>query len=108
MKKSIFRLTCLVLALIAARSTFGAETPAEQKGVTFLSKLKPDQPVSLTEKDGRYEIGIFDNEFFRPQPYTVIEVGNDYVVMRDLAKITDLVVPIYSIKAIRIMKVPGK
>ena len=32
--------------------------------------------------------------------FQVVEVGSDYIVVRDIAEITDTLVPIYSIKSI--------
>jgi hypothetical protein len=110
MMKRVSTLWLAMLAVIGimALCSFGAP-PAEERAVraTFLERLKPGQPVFLTEKYGRYEIGVFP-ENFRPLSHNVVEIGQDYVVLRDIANITDTVVPIYSIKAIRVLRVGGK
>lgn len=98
--------TALVIALCAAMSIGTAAPPAERKA-TFLEQLKPGQAVSLTEKDGRYEIGVFPPAY-QPLGHKVVEVGQDYVTLRDLVGITDTIVPVYSIKAIKVLRVGGK
>ena len=69
--------TALVIALCAAMSIGTAAPPAERKA-TFLEQLKPGQAVSLTEKDGRYEIGVFPPAY-QPLGHKVVEVGQDDV-----------------------------
>jgi hypothetical protein len=63
--------------------------------------------VTFTEKDGRYEVGVFPPAY-QVLGHKVIEIGPDYVVFRDLVGITDSIVPIYSIKAIKVLRVGGK
>ena len=107
-RKMICLMILLVTAALALWSICGAAAPpAEKKAATFLDHIKPGQMVSLQEKDGRYELTILPPEF-RPLIHTVIEVGQDYITLRDLANITDSVLPIYSIKSIKIIRVPGK
>ena len=84
------RTTTLWLAMLAVIGirvlcSFGAP-PAEERAAkaTFLERLKPGQAVSLTEKDGRYEIGMFP-ENFRPLSHNVVEIGQIsswYVTLR--------------------------
>jgi hypothetical protein len=108
MNKTLFFLTIfLVASVIAFRSTGIAAPPAEQKRGAFFDRFKVGQAVALTDKDGRYEIGTFPPEM-RPLGHTVVEVAEDYVVLRDIGNITDTVIPIYSIKSIKVLRVTGK
>jgi hypothetical protein len=108
MTKTLLVSTILLLAsVIAFRSTGIAAPPAEQKRVAFFDRLKVGQAVALTDKDGRYEIGVLPPEM-RPLDHTVVEVAEDYVVLRNIGNITDTIIPIYSIKSIRVLRVPGK
>ena len=79
----------------------------DRNHTTFLDHLRPGQAVSLTDKDGRYEIGAFPPGI-QPLGQNVIEVGQDYVVLRDLMGITDTIIPIYSIKSIKVIRIGGK
>ena len=105
---TIFCLTILLAGSIVMAMSIGtAAPPAERKETTFLEHLTPGRAVSLTEKDGRYEVGLFP-ENFRPLGHKVIEIGPNYVVLRDFVGITDTIVPIYSLKAIKVLRVGGR
>ena len=107
-RRTILCLTILLASFIVAARTIGTAAPtAERRETTFLEHLKPGQAVSLTEKDGRYEIGVFPPAY-QPLGHKVAEISQDYVVFRDLVQITDTIVPIYSIKAIKVLRVGGK
>lgn len=108
MIKTICLSTILLLAsIIALRSTGIAAPPIEQKKVAFLNRLKVGQAVALTDKDGRFEIGVLPPEM-HPLDHSVVEIAEDYVVLRDIGNITDTVIPIYSIKSIKVLRVSGK
>ena len=95
----IVAISAVCLVLFAASGL----APGPKEGV--LSVLKPGMPVSLTDKDGSYEIGIFTNG---PDMlgYKVLEVGVDYVVLIDVSEIKELRVPIYAIKSVVTTKLP--
>ena len=106
-RRTIYPAVLLAVSILAAMSIATAAPPADQKASRFLDHLKVGQSVSLNEKDGRYEIGILPPGY-QPMPQKIIEIGQDYVVFRDLVGITDTIVPIYSIKAIKVLRVGGK
>jgi hypothetical protein len=97
----------LIVLAVAVHSTSTAAPPEEQKRIAFLDRLKVGQAVGLTEKDSRYEVSLLPPDI-RPLSHTVIEVGQDFITLRDLGNITDTVVPIYSIKSIRVLRTQGK
>ena len=45
-----------------------------------------------------FSISYFDEEL--PQAYQIIEVGEDYIVLRDIAGVTETTVPVYALKSI--------
>ena len=98
----------LLLMVVAATGTFTvtAQAPAEKQH-SFLSALKEGQSVSLKEVSGRYELATLDG-VPGVQGYKVIEVASDYVVIRDIAGVSESRIPAYSIKSIIRLKVPGK
>ncbi len=59
---------------------------------------KIGESVTLKDHGTAYSISFMDDEL--PLTHTVVEVGEDYVVVRDLAGMTDTVVPVYSLKGI--------
>ena len=107
-RKPLLGLTALLVAVVTALHSLGtAAPPAEQKRIALLDRLKVGQAVAVADKDGRYEIGVFPPEL-HPLGHTVIEIAQDYVVVRALGNIEDTLIPIYSIKSIKVMRFPGK
>jgi hypothetical protein len=100
-KKTIFALT-LTAFLALGFFVASGQAPAQPRGV--LSVLHVSQQVSLKETSGRFEIGVFENG---PGVLgqKVVELGTDYLVVQDVAGVTETRIPIYSIKAIVTLKV---
>ncbi len=84
----------VIVALVAA--AIGADEAKKPKGV--FSALRVGQSVSLKDEGSAFSITFFDPELL--QSHKVIEVGNDYVVLRDIARISDTMIPIYSVKGV--------
>lgn len=95
----IAALLCATLAL-ACLSPSASGQEKGRKG--FLSVLKEGQGVVLKESAGRYEIMLMEGG------HKVIEVGPDYVVVEDLAGVTETRVSIYSIRSITRIKGPKR
>jgi len=66
------------------------------------SRLKVGQAVNLTEDGGGYKIGVFETDV--PLSHTLIEIGSDYVILRDVSEIHDVLIPVYSLKAIETIR----
>lgn len=96
----------LFLLIVAASFAASAQAPAE-KQPTFFSALKEGQHVSLKEVAGRFEITTVEG-VVAVQGHKVMEIGNDYIVVQDVAGVTESRIPVYSVKAIIRLKVPGK
>lgn len=102
------RIIILLLLVVVAtgRLSVTAQAPAERKS-NFLAALKRDQPVSIKEVSGRYEISTVDGAA-AVQGHKVVEIGADYVIVQDISGVTEIHIPMYSIKAIIQLKFPGK
>ena len=96
----------LMIIVIAVASGLGAQQQPAPK-TTFLDQLTPGQAVNLDEKEGRYEITVLP-KLIRPLSHTVIEIGQDYVVLRDFVGMADTIIPVYAIKSIKIVRLSGK
>jgi len=95
----IAALLCATLAL----ACLSPEASGQEKGrKSFLSVLKDGQSVVLKESAGRYEITLMEGG------HKVVEVGPDYVVVEDIAGVTETRIPIYSIKSINRIKGPKR
>jgi ABC-type enterochelin transport system substrate-binding protein len=96
-----FRFSLLVAALLlAVTATSNAQDKPKK---TFLSALKEGQTIVLKENAGKYEITVMKDVRLG---HTVIEVGPDYVVVEDVAKVSEIRIPVFSIKAIVKITVP--
>lgn len=69
----------------------------------FLAVLKEDQVVTLKEVGGKYEITILKTG---PVGHKIIEVGLDYLVVEDVAGVSQTRIHVTSIKAIVRKKLP--
>ncbi len=83
------------VVFVAAALTLGADVVETPKGV--FASLKVGQVVSLKDEGSNFTISFFTEEV--PLPYQVIEIGNDFIVLRDVADV-EKTIPVYSIKAI--------
>lgn len=103
MSKSI---TIFVAGAILAVTAFtvSGQAPAQPRQ-GFLSALKQGQAVSLKEVAGRFEISTFD-DLPGPLGYKIIEVGPDYLTVVEIADVTEIRIPTFSIKSIVRLKVP--
>ncbi len=101
-------LSMLFVATFLALASFtvsGQAPDKPRKG--FLSAITEGQSVTLKESAGRFEISTFD-EGPAMLGHKVVEVGADYVLLEDVAGVTTIRVPIYSIKSFVKIKVPRK
>lgn len=86
-----------LLALATMHVASDGQAPAKASGV--LSVLHAGQPATLTDTPDGFQISIFANE--KPQlSHEVVEVGSDYVVVRDVTKIRETRIPLWSLKAV--------
>ena len=100
------RIVIVLLLIVAASFAASGQAPAE-KQPTFLSALKEGQHVSLKQDAGRFEITTVEG-VAAVQSHKVMEIGADYVVIQDVAGVSESRIPLWSIKAIIRLKVPKK
>lgn len=90
-----------ILIVVVVIVLLGAGTYAEhdRNGPSgFLATLKSGQRINLKEHSTVYEIQTFDQSSIGQD--TITEVGVDYVVVRDVAGITETRIPVYAIRSI--------
>lgn len=76
-------------------------TPREPQRVGFFAPLEKGQKISLKETAHGFEItAISDVEL----GFTITEIGNDYIVVEDIAKVAETRIPVYSIRSIKTVK----
>lgn len=97
------KLTAIAILLLAVVCSFNVAAQGQaQKNKPFLSALKEGQSVIVKDVAGRYEINAIEGS------HKVIEIGPDYLVVQDIAGITEIHIPVFSIKAITRLKAGGK
>ena len=100
MTRSLFAVLLCATFALACLSPVANGQEKGRKG--FLSVLKEGQAVVLKETAGRYEITLMEGG------HRVIEIGPDYVVVEDIAGVTEIRISVYSIKSITRIKVNRK
>jgi len=88
------RVSSIVLLFIAIAFILGAD----QKPKVFAS-LKIGQSVTLEDEDSNITISYFDDDKL-PSTHTIIDMGDNFIVVRDIADVTETTILIYSIKQI--------
>jgi len=85
-----------IIVLVALVTSLGAQDAEKPKGV--FSMLKVGQLVSLKDDGSAYSISFFDDEI--PLGHTAVEIGEDYIVLRDIAGAKDVLLPVFSLKSV--------
>jgi hypothetical protein len=87
---------CIALVFFTIALALGADEINKPKGV--FSSLKIGQSVTLKEEATGITISFFDEEL--PMTHTITETGDEFIVVRDIADVTETTIPVYSIKKI--------
>lgn len=95
--------TALVAAIVGIAFAAEKELPPKRSGV--LAVLEKDMKVSLKDTGSGFQIAVMPGV---EMPSKVIEVGADYVVIEDIAGITQTRIPIYAIKSVTVTKIEVK
>lgn len=103
----------VILALLAAvalglAGMFSTASPQPRPAArrTILSTLKVGQSVAVRDRNGLYEVSTMDEA--GPMTHKVIEVGDDYLGVRDEAGVIDSRIPVTAVRAVIHVKTKGK
>lgn len=95
----------VLLTLASMHVASVAQAPANTSGI--LSVLHAGQAATLTDTPNGFEISILADD--KPKlSHEVIEVGSDFVVVRDVTKIRETRIPLWSVKAVVVISTGGK
>lgn len=92
------------MAVLAVSATPGADKPRKPNGVC--SGLQIGQLVSLKDEGSAFTISYFEPEL--PQSHKIIETGDNFIVVRDIAEVTETTIPLYAVKAVVKVKTKAK
>ena len=60
--------------------------------------LKVGQPVNMKDHGSAVSLSFFDHEV--PLNHMVVEVSDEYVIDRDIARVKETTVPVHAVKAV--------
>lgn len=86
-----------LLAFLLARWT----APPER---TAFADLKVGGTVGLKDLGDSYQLTVWSEDL--PQSHKVVEIGQDFVVLQDVAEVTKITIPMYSIKSVIRLQTP--
>lgn len=84
----------VVVLLIAV--ALGADESKKPNGI--FAAIRVGQSVSLKDEGRAYTITVFEPEI--QQSHKIVEIGDNFIVVRDIAEVSETTVPVYSLKAI--------
>jgi len=102
MSKRPFFAVCTDIAAAVVFACTAGLAPAERQGV--FAALRLGQAIQVKDTGGSYEIGVLE-KFGGPLGYKVTEIGQDYVVCRDIADVTELRIPVYAVKSVTVTRI---
>jgi len=97
----------LAAVIIAPLAMQGQDAAEEKKGTGIFDVLKSGQPCLLTSVGTRWEITVY-RESPKVLGHNITEVGQDFVVIRDFAKVKETRIHLFAIKAVYVVKIGSK
>ena len=101
MRRSTVGIAAVALVVFLAMAV-AADRPVQSKS-RFLHGLSKGQSVLLKDLGTNYEINVMPDDGAK-LGQEVVEIGDDYVVIRDITGYRETRVPVHSIKSIVKMK----
>ena len=103
----LFTVAVVLGTMLWIATTAVSQPPRPQPSSAILGLLKKGQAISVKDAGFNYELTAFADG---PEKlsHTIIEITADYVLVRDLPGITDLAIPIWSIKSVATVRLRGK
>jgi hypothetical protein len=93
---------CIALLFFAVALALGADEINKPK---VFSSLKIGQSVTLKDEATGITISFFDEEL--ALTHTISEIGDGFVIVRDIADVTETTIPVYSVKKIVKIRTKG-
>jgi hypothetical protein len=77
-----------------------AQQEVQPKVTGIFSTLKAGQAINVKETGERYLLTVIEGESKLPQSHAVLEVGQDFVAVKDFTGLNETRIPITSVKAV--------
>lgn len=95
--KAMLFIAAVCLSIAILHSTATTQSPAPPRRTIF-SPLAVGQPIVLKERGSLCEIGTLDEA--GPLTHKIVEIGNDYIVVRDNADVVESRIPATALRAV--------
>jgi hypothetical protein len=96
MNKPLFLAVAIVAVALVASTATPQPQPAPKRNV--FSTLVAGQIVTLNDNDRMFQINTIQGA--KTGTHTVAEVAEDYIILQDMAEVTELRIPIHAIRAV--------
>ncbi len=94
----------LVVALIVALmlTPLFAQQQVQPKPTGVFATLKAGQMVNVNVKEAgeRYLVTVIEGDLKMPQTHTILEIGTDFLAVKDFTGFNEMRIPITSLKAV--------
>ena len=99
MKRPSVSVLLLVVVSLISLTLVAAQPDADPPKTGLFANLRKGQEIGLKDVGTSFEVTILADQ---PGPlgFTILEVGHDFLVLRDISEIQEVRIPIYAIKAI--------
>jgi hypothetical protein len=101
MKSFGWLLLFAITGTVVVSTVLSGETETARRGSSqgVFSGLEIGQEVAVKDLGQRYEISVFGRSV-TPLGYKIVEIGPDYLAVKDITGINMIRIPIYSIKSV--------
>jgi hypothetical protein len=94
----------IVVVCVLVSISFVKYKPPEH----IFGDLQIGQKVTLKEMGGGYEIHVIENLPPVAQGFKITKIQNDLIILEDVAGITEVRIPIYAVKSVKVVRLPNK
>jgi len=95
----------IVVVLVVVAIALGADEANKPRGA--FSKLRISQQVTVRQEPSGFTILYFNDDTV-PLTHKVVEIGDDFLVVEDIAATRETTVPIYALRSIEMVKTKAK
>jgi len=95
----------IIVVLVVVAIALGADDAKKPRGA--FSKLKVGHQVTLRQESSGFMLSFFDDDKV-PLTHTVIEIGDDFIVVEDVSATRETTIPIFALRSIEKVKTKAK
>jgi len=104
-RKTIVNWIWLGFVLVVFAVALSADEVKKPRGA--FSKLRISQQVTMRQEPSGFTISYFDDDTV-PLTHKVIEIGEDHIVVEDIAATRETTIPVYALRSIEKLKTRAK